>query len=608
LPALVLFLAPFVLRFAPLGHGAPRNYVPDTHIVRGALGMAKDKTLVPPPNVYTTYPYLLPYCLLPVYAVEYAGGRATGAWSGVGEFGMRVLEEPWIAQLPARIFVALCGALTPWVLWRAALAAALSRRAALVAAWLVATSLLHVQFSTQERPWVPLVLCIALALWPAALYANSGRTKHLLLVGLCAAGGFSCHQAGAPLIGLAGVAWLAGPLGWRGSELRRRLAQGTLCVGLFALVSLLVGYPFYLVHGGGTRESISGGELLEAQLAADPDAFGPVIQIGGQAIVLQIRLASVQRLSVAFFGYDPLLLVLGIAGLLPALRRRELRAGAIFALGWAAFFLTQRNDHVRYLLPLVALLAFPAALAYDALWMRCEAKGSSGSALSRPGLSASGRTPLAPPRLLLLGLLGFPLLQAARIAWVLRQPDTRALAEQRLAQTAAQAGAPLRVAFDRYAPQVELDQASLERVETWRPLGSRERQRLELLRAGAPTKAGAGFSVVPLEDAWFWDDRKGTLYPNPKVVNDGEDLRAFLQRCGATHVLLVSKRPRHVRDNPLLQLTGGGAPLWRVDPSWRGFHPEESTLPIEMEFPLTQLWQVERPGPTLSLYEIVRGG
>ena len=35
--ALALFL-----RLWPIGHGLPRNYVPDTHVVRNALGMAKD--------------------------------------------------------------------------------------------------------------------------------------------------------------------------------------------------------------------------------------------------------------------------------------------------------------------------------------------------------------------------------------------------------------------------------------------------------------------------------------------------------------------------------------------------------------------------------------
>ena len=38
---LVLLIAPLALRLAPIGHGSPRNYIPDTHVVRSALGMAQ---------------------------------------------------------------------------------------------------------------------------------------------------------------------------------------------------------------------------------------------------------------------------------------------------------------------------------------------------------------------------------------------------------------------------------------------------------------------------------------------------------------------------------------------------------------------------------------
>lgn len=483
----------------------PRNYVPDTHIVRGALGMAKDKTLVPPASAYTSYPYLLPYALLPIYAAEYAGGRASGAWGGSGEFRMRVIEEPWIVQLPARLLVALLGALTPWLIWRAALAAALSTRAALAASWLVATSLLHVQFSTHERPWTPLVFFLALALWPAALYASSGRVKHLLLTGLCAALGFSCHQAGAPFLGLAGLAWLCGPLGWRGGELARRLRDGLACVALFAGLSLLVGYPFYLVHGQSKLETISGAELLTQQNAADSESFGPILRIGGQALELKFRPASFARLSHALIGYDPLLVALGLLGLWSALRRPALRAAALFGLGWAAFFMTHRNDHVRYLLPLVVLLALPGGLAFDALWERC--------AKTRP------------LRLVLLGALAFPLLQALRLDWVLLQDDTRALAERELARTS---GLDL-VAFDRYGPQVELDQAALERVASWPDFSTREEQRLELLRAGAPLSSG--LPVLQLEKAWWWDERRGTLRPSSRSCTTA---RTSARSCGGT--------------------------------------------------------------------------
>ena len=70
----VLFLLPLALRLVPLRHGMPRNYVPDTHMVRAALSMARDRDLTPPPGKYSIYPNLMPYLLLPCYAGEYAIG------------------------------------------------------------------------------------------------------------------------------------------------------------------------------------------------------------------------------------------------------------------------------------------------------------------------------------------------------------------------------------------------------------------------------------------------------------------------------------------------------------------------------------------------------
>ena len=109
---LVLVVCALALRLWPIDHGMPRGYVPDGHMVRNALGMARDRDLVPPIGKYSTYPYFVPYLLVPIYGVEYALGRATGAWHGGQEFGYRVMDEPGIAQLPARALMALFGALT----------------------------------------------------------------------------------------------------------------------------------------------------------------------------------------------------------------------------------------------------------------------------------------------------------------------------------------------------------------------------------------------------------------------------------------------------------------------------------------------------------------
>jgi hypothetical protein len=51
------------------------------------------------------------------------------------------------------------------------------------------------------------------------------------------------------------------------------------------------------------------------------------------------------------------LLLLGLLGLIPALRVRAARPATLFALLWAAYFMPHHNDHVRYLLPLAVRAA-----------------------------------------------------------------------------------------------------------------------------------------------------------------------------------------------------------------------------------------------------------
>lgn len=586
----LLVALPLALRLAPIGHGMPRNYVPDAHAVRAALGMAKDKNLVPEVGRYSTYPYLLPYSLLPVFAAEYVLGRANGSWSSSAEFGQRVLEDPGVVHLPARVVVAVLACLAPLFAFLA-LRAAGAREGAWIGAWLLGTSLLHVQFSTQERPWAPLVSCVLLAAWMAVRYARDGRARDLVLCGAAAGLAFAFHQAGLPAFALAGLAWLYGPqrepASARGSALRALLARaphGLLALAAFALVALALGHSYLLVHGSTPAAELAGSDGLARARAEDPNAYSWVIGIGGQGIAISFRPQSFVRLGRALVGYEPALLALALLGLAATWRTRALRAPLVFALGWAAFFMTNQNDHVRYLLPLAALLALPAGLAGERWWS---------SRRARP---------------VLVLVLALPLVQALRFVHVLSQPDTRALGELELARaTSAE-----RIALDRYAPLVELDRASLERVARWRALGSRETHRLELLAAGAPI--APGIDALPLEDVFLYDDRQGTLRLGPgavraqglepESVGEPADAAQVLSELGATHVLLVTRRPTLQRRHPLHALIAGKQPEWEVDPSAPGRHPEEAFLPVEMEFPLTQLWQVERPGPWMGLYRL----
>jgi hypothetical protein len=558
---LVLLGLSLGLRLWPIDHGLPRSYVPDTHVVRNALGMARDRDPVPPANAYSSYPYLVAYMLLPVYAGEYAAGRALGAWGGAQEFGMRAVEDPAISQLPARILVAVLGALTPLAIFGAARAAGL-KLGAWVAAWLAATSLLHVQFSTQERPWVPLVFFGALAAWASLVHARDGSARSLVLGGLAAGLAFACHQAGLAMLALPGLAWLGSPRGWRGAELQRRLAHGVACVALFAVAGLVLGYPYYLRYGPVPDAAMIGGEQAQGKLS-----------IGAQSIVFGVSMDSLRRLSAALAGYDPVLVILGLAGIVLAFRRPVLRPLAIFVAAWGAFFMTNPSDHVRYLLPLVTLGAVPAGLAAERLASR-----------------AGGRVALG-------ALLVVPLVQAVRFDLVLAREDTRAEAERKLEGM----GEGARIAIDHYGAQVELSQVALERLAGVRVLRTREAHRLERLRAGAVT---GGVDAIAVEDLFEVDPESGEYGVREEVQWLGDEPGEVFARLGVTHLLLVERRSHVDEPRPLQGLVEGGREVFIVSPAGGRERPREAFLPTEMDFPLTALWRVERPGPFMASYEL----
>lgn len=559
---LVLVVLPLWLRLAPVDHGASVSYVPDTHMVRQALGMARDHDPFPPVGKYSTYPYLVPYLLLPIYAGEYAIGRVAGAWGSAEEFGTRAMLEPELVFLPARGLVAVLGALTAWVVFRAARAAGLGR-GAWVAAWLVATGCLHLQFSVHERPWVPMVFFGALAAWPAARYGQDAERRWLVLSGAAAGLSFACHQAGLVMLGLAGVAWAFGPLGFTGAELRRRIVDGTLAVGGFLLAGLAFGHSYYLIHGGVEDGVVSGGEAAEE-----------LVQIGGQAVRFEVSLDSFRHLSRAFVGYDPALVLLMVAGLFLGMKDRRMRPFAVLALGYAAFFMTNVNDHVRYLLPLTVLGALPAGLAAEAL-------------LRKPG-----------GRALLVGAGALALVQAVRLGWVLQQPDTRVEAEQALHQL----GGDARIAIDHYGPVVPLSQASLEWLAQRRDLRTREAKRYEFLVNDWLPAGERGVDAIYVEEFLGVDPQTGAY----GVLADdlGPTIDAALRSLDVTHVLVADRRPRTARTSALHAVTGG-EPLRVFDPSPDGT-ATEALLPTDMDFPLTGLWQVDRPGPRLALYALPR--
>ncbi|MCA9000451.1 MAG: glycosyltransferase family 39 protein [Planctomycetes bacterium] len=590
--ALILLIAlPCFLRLAPIQHGKPHGYIPDTHVVRNALGMAKDKNLVPPANKYSSYPNAIPYMLLPIYAAQYGIGRMNGEWAGAGEFGAKLMEDPWRAHFPARVLCALLASLAPLFVFLGLRRAGLNS-GALWGAFFMGTCLLHVHYSGQERPWAPMTAAFCATGWAAAAFVDSKRYGYLVLAGLLAGLTVAMHPGGLGAALIPAVAWFGVGIPWGDGHMKQRLKWGFACAGAFLVVALILGYPHLLVHGRSDPDAVILKDVIE-----NKSHFTLV----GQSVVFGFRLETLKHLGSVFLGYDPAIILLGGMGLWMGLQSRIARPMVVFAVVWGAFFLTNVNDHVRYLLPLALGLTWCAGFSAERL---------QGSKVGRG---------------LLIGLAGLALVQALRLDFVLRQPDTRHGIEQALMDLPVGSD----VAIGVNGPVLPLDRSSLRRIADLRDLYGREQQRLERFDAGLVE--GPCVRALPLQDVVELDLRHHSSCLTPKLAERfGNDLTGALRSLGSTHFLKVDAQPGNPRsplvldalpaDEPseihtlqvgpdgrlpkLEPLRLAGDPIFQVLPGSSESAAPSARLPLVMDFPLRDLWRVSRPGPALSLYAL----
>jgi hypothetical protein len=208
-------------------------------------------------------------------------------------------------------------------------------------------------------------------------------------------------------------------------------------------------------------------------------------------------------------------------------------------------------------------------------------------------------------RVALVVALAFPIAQASRLAWLLPREDTRAEAERRLVDL----GPGTVVAIDRYGPQVDLSRESLQlllRLRTSLGESLRERENRRRLRLDGPDvpPSERGVDAVSVEELFEVDPSTGSLRARKGLESLGEEPKKILEAVGATHLLLVERKPSEQGVSPFRTLAIRGRPSWVIDPA-RGFGPpKEAFLPTEMDFPVTALWQVDRPGPFLELRDL----
>lgn len=557
----VLLLSAMVLGIG-MWHGLPNVYIPDTHIVRNALGMAKTMDFWPPVGTYSTYPYLLAYLLIPVYGITFFIGRALGIYLSADDFGLSVIENPTVVYLEARIMVGLFGVLGVWYLYRTARRLSLNPNTALLAALLLAFNPLYVQLGHQSRPWIPLVACICFTLYHAVGIVNEARTRDYFWAAIGAGLCFSMHQVGgaAFLIPLAAHAARLGKAFFSVKGLMRAFFSAVI----FTAVALFLGYGYMILGGPAV-------DVMPTEKAS--------INIGGQKLVLDLFTGGRAWITIkGLFGYDPVCLVLGITGLILAFIHKGL-SGARMILGVfcgfiLAFFLIYQNCHIRYMLPLAPGLALGAAYLGDRLATRFNVKEA----------------------WIFIPLVLVGAIQCARMDYLLCLTDTRDIARKWI-----EINIPpdTRIAAEGYTAPINPNTESLNYLKE--EAGVWLRRKEELVLDGKSRLVDVKrYYLIPMER--FYHEQ--SYWPHQYKLGGEMPIKAFLDDKNVERLMLYDRWPQRERQAPLVEYIAERCELLQTFSPAATDDPAEATLPTDMDFPLTTLWITKRPGPLLKVYEV----
>ncbi len=393
----LILLVALAARLDGVGFGLPALYDPDEPIfVLAGLKLISHHTLNPGwfGHPGSTTIYMLALIEIGTYAV----GHWLGDFAGTSDFVAAIYRDPGTIWLPARLFFVLCGvgcvALTFVVAQRVA-----GRRAALLAAALLAINALHVTWSQVIRTDVQASVFMLASLVFASRIARTGRPLDYL--GAAAMAGFACATkwpAATVIFATVAAAMLrahAAPDDAR-RQLARLAAAGAAMVGATLLAS-----P-YLVLDFATVVSNLTGEASPHHLGATGGSFGH---------------------NLLWYFKEPLRgafgiagLAAGAAGLVVAVRRAPIVLAVVVA-PLAVFLIaicSQRLIWARWIVPALPLLSILAAIGLDhAITMLQRHYGRRVAAFAGVGLGL---------------VVAGPMVAAAHAATTERAHDTRTLA------------------------------------------------------------------------------------------------------------------------------------------------------------------------------------
>jgi hypothetical protein len=382
----ILALA-FLLRIAGVAYGLPLMLVGDEPpFVLAALQMIQLHTIIPALHeeafrAVLYYPPYISYFFLPFFVV--AIGIKWLVWGGSSSlFSSFLLSDLTIFFEIGRMLMVTFGVISVYLVYKIAESVYRSRAAALIAAFLLATSALHIALSMVGRHWLPVSFLFLVMLYMLTRNQWSLRRKiisSLLLIGFGA--GISSASF---LLTIPFVLWFfilseASVL----NVLRDKQIWSSAAASLILFI-----LPQFLFHGA--QGALAGGFSLFKEKGVETLILTPL-----NALLLTARTEFV---LVGLF-------LVGLVSLWFLQKRWALFAGCFFLAYVAAFYLLFEFQP-RFMLPLVPLYAIVAPAAYLAF--------------------KNNRI----VRIVILILLIAPLAVSMRISYLAHANDTRTLARE----------------------------------------------------------------------------------------------------------------------------------------------------------------------------------
>jgi hypothetical protein len=203
--SLILLLA-LSIRLLGINFGLPYVFFPDeamlvNHAMAFGTGDLNPHSFI--------YPSLYMYVLFLIYGMTYAGGWLLGAFGSTDDFIRLFFTDATIFYLPGRLIAAFSGVASVGLVYK------LGRRAyspavGLIAAAILAFSVLHVNYSHFVKTHVPAGLLVIVTIWLAwSIYEGKDSWRRYCLAGATAGlAASTVYHAGFALISVFVAHWL----------------------------------------------------------------------------------------------------------------------------------------------------------------------------------------------------------------------------------------------------------------------------------------------------------------------------------------------------------------------------------------------------------------